>query len=165
MMKQFRFYYHRTSLHKVQLFALGGFALVMLSFALLAVAKLPDASGADVQVFLFLALGMGLPALALLYFAVWYYRRVRDFFKSEDWHGITLSGKNLHCIYFDMLRTIEWEVNLDNLVTAFKGTSRGGRRWICIKCTDTTKFIPTGLLRENDPDNLLMELKKYEKPV
>lgn len=161
-MKQYRFYYRRNALHKIQLVVLGGLGLLMLSFALLAVGKLPDAQGADFEVFIFLALGMGLPALALIWFSVWYFRRISRFFQRDDWYGVTISGNNLHLLYFDMLRTSEWEMELSSITSAFAGSNRG-RRWICVKSTARTRFIPSGQLREEDRDALLAELKKYEK--
>lgn len=161
---QYRYYYRRNSLHKVQFWVLGAFSLVLLVFAALAFNRLTDASGADANIFLFMGIGFVIPGLALLWYAYYYYSKLKEFFERDDWYGVTIGAHKVHCVYFDMLRKREWEVELHDIREILAGSTRQ-RKWIAVKNSGPTRFISVNLLREADYIDLYQQLKKYEKPT
>ena len=159
-MKRYTFHYRKHATHKVALVIFGTISLLLLSISALSFSKMFTSTEVDFTIFLLLSLGMLIPGMSLLLFSIWYYRKTEQFFKSTDWHGITINGTKLTCIYVDFVKKKELKIDLSTIQQA-EIRSYKGRRYFSLKTTVGYQTIPAHELSDADLHEVLNTLNSF----
>lgn len=161
-MDKFTFHYKKSSLHIIQLVVFGLLGLLFLFFAVSALQELAKSTGADRDVFMWLALGMGLAGTAFIGFGCWYFFRIKNFYKSNEWFGVEITSLMISCRYFDFLSRHYWETPLADIIS-FRQDSYKGRVFIALKTPQKRFVIPLNNLDAESSRQLVYKLSQLIK--
>ena len=157
-LEKFAYTYRKSSIHVIQLVVLGILSFVLLSFAFPAFIKLFSATGADRIVFVLIASGMGLAGTLILCYALWYFFRVKNFFRKQEWFGVEITDTTISCKYFDFLRIITWQTEIKDVESIRQDRNRG-RFFISLKTAKRRYNIPLNEMDLYTRERLVKSLK------
>lgn len=158
-MKQYTFHYPKTSIHIVLLVVFGLFAAFLLYFAFRSLQKLPAATGADKTVFGLLGGSFGLLGLAFLGFGVFYFQRIRNFYKRNEWYGVQTDSRKISCRSFDFYSTHYFEFERTDPTTVKPGSNKG-RRYLRVTTPGKEYTIPVNYLDAQSIHELIKDLEQ-----
>lgn len=114
----------------------------------------------DPDSYLFALAGTGfiMTGGAMLYFALWYYRKMQRFYQEDAWYGIVLDDRKISCKAFDVFRKRAWSAGTEEIVET-QIIRLKMREYLLVKTQKKMYTIDLGLLLPEDQAHLRTWLK------